>query len=130
MGGFSPRVVLLFAGSILSLSVGEVLLKVGMARLDTLADQRVAALARAAATNGPLWLGMVLMIVQFTGMLSLFKCGWDASVVVPVFGLNFALIALIGAVWLHEPVNLTRWLGILAIMIGVALVAQSSKGAG
>ena len=130
MGGFSPRVVLLFAGSILSLSVGEVLLKVGMARLDTLADQRVAALARAAATNGPLWLGMVLMIVQFTGMLSLFKCGWDASVVVTVFGLNFALIALIGAVWLHEPVNLTRWLGILAIMIGVALVAQSSKGAG
>lgn len=69
--------------------------------------------------------GVVLMTVQFIGMLTLFKWGWDASVVVPIFGLNYVLTALLSQWFLGEPVEGLRWLGIALVVGGVALIARS-----
>jgi drug/metabolite transporter (DMT)-like permease len=69
--------------------------------------------------------GVVLMTVQFIGTLTLFKWGWDASVVVPVMGLCYVGTAMLGKWLLGEPVNALRWLGIFLIILGVFFIARS-----
>ncbi len=112
--------------SVFSLSIGEVMLKVGMDRIERLQPQGLVASVKAFGACPPIWVGFVLMVVQFAGMMELFRY-WDVSVVVPVFGINFAITAVIGMVWLKEPVTVMRWLGVLAIMLGVVLIARSGK---
>ena len=65
------------------------------------------------------------MIVQFIGTLTLFKWGWDASVVVPVLGLSYVATAILGKWMLGEPVNAMRWFGIFLIVVGVVCIARS-----
>jgi multidrug transporter EmrE-like cation transporter len=111
--------------SIGSLSLANILLKVGMDRWGLL--EAAGGLSwRTVAVVWQLPLGVVLMTAQFLGMLTLFKWGWDASVVVPIFGFNYVLTAMLGRFWLGEPVAAVRWLGIALVIAGVALIARSA----
>jgi len=118
------KALFLFTGSIGSLAVANVLLKVGMDRLAVL-QAASGFVWREALTVWELPVGVLLMTLQFVGMLTLFKWGWDASVVVPVFGLNYALTALLSQWFLGESVHGLRWLGIVLVVSGVALIARS-----
>ena len=69
------------------------------------------------------------MVIQFVGTLTLFKWGWDASVVIPVMGLCYIGTAIMGKWMLDEPVNGLRWLGISLIILGVFFVARSATQA-
>lgn len=114
-----------FAASITSLSVGNILMKKGMDSYGALTDggmSSLQALIRAPA----LPIGVALMTVQFIGTLTLFKWGWDASVVVPIMGLCYVGTAILGKWMLDEPVNPMRWLGILLILLGVFFIARSA----
>ena len=118
------KAVLLFALSIGSLSLANVLLKVGMDRWGALETAGTFSLSNALK----LWqlpVGILLMTTQFVGMLTLFKWGWDASVVVPVFGVNYVLTAVLGRFMLGEPVQGLRWLGIALVIAGVTFIARS-----
>jgi uncharacterized membrane protein len=118
------RDILTLLGAVAGLSVGNVLLKIGMGRLD-------------AAPAGALWstitqtwqlpLGVVLMIVQFVGMLSLFKWGWPAGLVVPLLGLNYVLTALLEQAWLGTRLDRSAWIGIALVLVGVAFLARSTN---
>jgi len=120
--------LLLFAGSIGSLAAANVLLKVGMDRWAAL--QAGGGLTwRQAVGLWELPVGVILMTAQFLGMLTLFKWGWDASLVVPVFGLNYVLTALLSQWFLGEPVQPIRWIGIALVVGGVALIARSVPNA-
>jgi drug/metabolite transporter (DMT)-like permease len=116
--------VIVFAVSIASLSAGNILLKMGMDRFGELTASGVPAV-QALVKVPQLPIGIVLLVVQFLGTMTLFKWGWDASVVIPVFGLSYVGTAILGKWMLDEPVNALRWLGILLIMCGVFLVARS-----
>jgi drug/metabolite transporter (DMT)-like permease len=116
--------VMVFAISIASLSAGNILLKMGMDRFGAQTASGVPAL-QALVKSPQLPLGIVLMIVQFIGTLTLFKWGWDASVVIPVMGLCYVGMAILGKWWLGEPVNATRWFGIFLITLGVVFIARS-----
>jgi multidrug transporter EmrE-like cation transporter len=116
--------VMVFAVSIVSLSVGNILLKVGMDRFGTLTASGLPAV-QALVKSPQLPIGVVLMTVQFIGTLTLFKWGWDASVVVPVMGLCYVGTAIMGKWMLGEPVNALRWLGIFLIILGVFFIARS-----
>jgi len=116
--------IAVFAVSIISLSVGNILLKMGMDRFGTLTASGIPAL-QAVIRSPQLPAGIVLMIVQFVGTLTLFKWGWDASVVVPVMGLCYVGTAIMGKWMLGEPVNALRWLGIFLIILGVFCIARS-----
>ena len=89
------QAVAVFAVSIVSLSVGNILLKMGMDRLGTLTASGIPTL-QALVKSPQLPAGVVLMMVQFIGTLTLFKWGWDASVVVPVMGLCYVGTAIMG----------------------------------
>jgi drug/metabolite transporter (DMT)-like permease len=118
------QAVAVFAVSIVSLSIGNILLKMGMDRFGTLTASGIPALQ--ALTKSPqLPAGIVLMIIQFVGTLTLFKWGWDASVVIPVMGLCYVGTAIMGKWLLGEPVNAMRWFGIFLILLGVFFVARS-----
>lgn len=123
MKSFSNAVIV-FAISIISLSAGNVLLKIGMDRLDAMtAGGTSTAAALMKIPQVPL--GVLLLTAQFLGTLTLFKWGWEASVVVPVMGLCYVGTALLEQWMLHTPVNGTRWLGIGFIVLGVFFVARS-----
>jgi multidrug transporter EmrE-like cation transporter len=116
--------VVVFAISIASLSAGNILLKMGMDRFGALTGSGVP-IVSALARSPQLPLGIVLMIVQFVGTLTLFKWGWDASVVIPIMGLCYVGTAIMGKWLLGEPVNAMRWFGIFLILVGVFFVARS-----
>jgi multidrug transporter EmrE-like cation transporter len=116
--------VVVFAISIASLSAGNILLKMGMDRFGAQTASGVPAL-QALVKSPQLPLGIVLMIIQFVGTLTLFKWGWDASVVIPIMGLCYVGTAILGKWMLNEPVNATRWFGISLIILGVVFIARS-----
>lgn len=115
---------MVFALSIASLSVGNILLKMGMDRFGALTASGMPILP-ALARVPQLPAGIVLMIIQFVGTLTLFKWGWDASVVIPVMGLCYVGTAVMGKWLLNEPVNGLRWFGIFLILLGVCFVVRS-----
>jgi uncharacterized membrane protein len=47
----------------------------------------------------------------------------DLSYVLPVTAIGYALVALVGRVFLAEQIPLKRWAGIALIVAGVALVS-------
>ncbi len=118
------RDIVTLLAAVLGLSVGNVLLKIGMGRLE-------------AAPAGDLWptlaqtwqlpLGIVLMVGQFVGMLSLFKWGWPAGLVVPLLGLNYVLTAWLEQAWLGTRLDRTAWVGIAFVLVGVAFLARSTS---
>jgi multidrug transporter EmrE-like cation transporter len=116
--------VVVFAISIASLSIGNILLKMGMDRYGALTASGLSGL-QALVKSPQLPIGVALMTVQFIGTLTLFKWGWDASVVVPVMGLCYVGTAILGKWWLGEPVNAMRWLGIFLVTLGVFFIARS-----
>jgi len=116
--------VVVFAISIASLSAGSVFLKMGMDRFGALTTAGTPAI-QALVKSPQLPLGVVLMIIQFAGTLTLFKWGWDASVVIPIMGLCYVGTAILGKWMLGEPVNSMRWFGIFLIVLGVIFVARS-----
>src|SRR6266850_6694205 len=122
------QAVLVFAVSIASLSLGSILLKLGMDRFGSLTASGIPVLS-ALAKSPQLPVGVVLMMVQFIGTLVLFKWGWDASVVIPIMGLCYVGTAILGKWMLAEPVNSMRWFGIFLITLGVFFVARSATQA-
>jgi multidrug transporter EmrE-like cation transporter len=116
--------VIVFAVSIASLSAGNILLKMGMDRFGALTDSGVPVM-QALVKVPQLPIGIVLMTVQFIGTLTLFKWGWDASVVIPIMGLCYVGTAIMGKWVLGEPVNALRWFGIFLIILGVVFIAHS-----
>ena len=118
------QAVAVFAVSIVSLSVGNILLKMGMDRFGALTAAGVPGI-QAVLRAPQLPVGVALMTVQFIGTLTLFKWGWDASVVVPVMGLCYVGTAIMGKWLLGEPVNALRWLGIFLVILGVCFIARS-----
>ena len=68
-----------------------------------------------------MWLGVGLMAVAFFALLGALSI-YNVSFVVPVTALSYVAGALGGVVFLREHVSVQRWLGVLLVSIGVALV--------
>ncbi len=71
--------------------------------------------------QGWMWLGFTLMALSFFAMLALLS--WeDVSFVIPATAASYAVGTLGAKFLLRETVNRTRWLGVLLVSVGVALV--------
>lgn len=70
---------------------------------------------------GWMWLGLLFMTVAFFALLGMLSLE-SVSLVVPATALSYAVGALGGQVFLGERVTPTRWVGVLLVCLGVALV--------
>jgi drug/metabolite transporter (DMT)-like permease len=108
---------------------GELCVARAMKRVGEVVDFRPAALlqALAGALGIPwFWLGVTLLAVSFLALLAVLSVD-NVSFVIPVTALSYVLGALGGAFFLGEQVNSQRWLGVLLVCTGVALVFAGSR---
>ena len=72
-------------------------------------------------------LGVLLLIVWQMSRMALLSWA-DLSYVLPVTSMGYVVVALIGKVLLHEEITASRWVGIVLIVAGVALVGGGAPG--
>jgi uncharacterized membrane protein len=75
-------------------------------------------------TSGTIWLGVLCMLLfMICHMLVL---SWaDYSFVMPFSAVSYAVVPLLGYLWLGESVPPIRWVGIALIVLGVLLVSRT-----
>jgi uncharacterized membrane protein len=112
--------------AIIANTLGNFLLSVGMRQMDF---QPASPLEYLRIFANP-WIdaGVLLLIVWFASQLSLLSWS-DLSYVLPITGASYVLTAVLGKVFLHEFVSISRWLGILVISLGVVLVVGTAPKA-
>ena len=87
-----------------------------------LRPREVLAFLARAVCNGWFWLGIPLMAASFFALLILFS--WHPlSFVIPISALSYVVGALGAKYILKEEVNTARWVGVILVCAGVALVA-------
>src|SRR5438477_12815180 len=110
-------------------SAGVVLLKKGMGQIGDLETFNAANLARvvkSGATNGCILSGVLFEALFFACLLVLMATS-DISFLWPLTGLSF-VFATFAAIWfLGEQVSPLRWVGVILIMLGAALISYSEQ---
>jgi drug/metabolite transporter (DMT)-like permease len=103
---------------------GDLSITRAMKQGDQIDDLRPLNVVRAiigAFRRGWMWAGLALQAVAFFAFLALLS-SHDVSVVVPASALSYVVGALGAKLFLHEQVEGIRWVGVLLIAGGVALV--------
>jgi uncharacterized membrane protein len=121
------KTYILLALMVLFGSVGNTVLDKGMKALGAVSLSSLAAIRSgfcATISSPTVWLGISCMIVFFVcHMLAL--SGADYSFVMPFSALTYALVPLLGFLFLGEHVPALRWVGIVLIFFGVILVNRT-----
>ena len=81
---------------------------------------------RGVASSPFLWLGLLTVALTFI-IWSTVLSKIDLSVAVPVASFSYILIPIVSIIFLHEKVNLLRWIGIAFILTGVVFVSMTSQ---
>jgi drug/metabolite transporter (DMT)-like permease len=108
-------------------SVGNTLLGKGMKEAGDLDISHMSSIVSGAArvlTSAPIWAGIAMMLgFMVCHMLVL---SWaDYSFVMPFSAIAYALVPLLGYLFLHEQVSAARWIGIVLIVFGVVLINRT-----
>ncbi len=110
-------------------SAGVVLLKKGMTQIGEVRAVSVSEIARiikAGATSWQILLGVFFEALFFICLLVLMAKS-DISFLWPLTSLSFVFSTFAAMFFLHERVSVTRWTGVILIMIGAALISYSEK---
>ena len=102
--------------------LGDSCLSRGMTSLPAISLSHPATLIAAVFTP---WIafGIALLIAFFASYLT--ALSWaDLTFVLPATAFGNVIVALLSRFWLHEPISLERWAGIVLITLGVSFVAQ------
>jgi drug/metabolite transporter (DMT)-like permease len=102
--------------------LGDTCLSRGMTQLPAISAAHPLALIAAVFTP---WIGtgIALLIAFFASYLT--ALSWaDLTFVLPATAFGNVIVALLARFWLHEPISLERWAGIVLITLGVSFVAQ------
>jgi drug/metabolite transporter (DMT)-like permease len=105
----------------------NILFKVGMDKVGALHNMSLSALAGYVLhvlENPVLWAGIVARS-SFTIVYMLLLSWADYTYVAPVTSLGYALSAMLGVILLSEAVSPIRWVGVVIICIGVAVVGST-----
>jgi multidrug transporter EmrE-like cation transporter len=118
--------VLLFLLVLLG-SVGNTILSKGMKDAGDVDLSHVSSLIAGAVrvlTSGTIWAGIAMMLgFMVCHMLVL---SWaDYSFVMPFSAIAYALVPLLGYLFLNEQVSAARWMGIVLIVLGVVLINRT-----
>ena len=114
----------LLASMVFFSSLGNVLLSRGMKQTGEILDFSPSALAATFVktfTNGSIWLGILSLLIFFVSYLLLLSWA-DFSYVQPASAIGYAFVAVLGYFVLGEFISPMRWMGVMVICVGVALV--------
>ncbi len=112
--------------------LGNTFLREGMNRTGAPAHWTYQALASffwRAFQSGPVWLGIGLLLLFFVCYMLVLSWA-DYSYVLPATAVSYVVVALLGSVILGEHVPAGRWIGIVLICAGAALVGRTSPATG
>jgi len=118
--------LILFIGLVFE-SAGIVLLKKGMTQVGSLKSvtpSEVGHLVKTGLTNPQILLGIFFEAVFFACLLTLMSKS-DISFLWPLTALSFVFATLAAMLFLHEQVSSIRWVGVILIMLGAALISYS-----
>jgi uncharacterized membrane protein len=108
-------------------SVGNTILSKGMKDIGALDLSHLAAIVSGATrvlSSGTIWLGIALMLLFM--VCHMLVLSWaDYSFVMPFSAIAYALVPLLGYLFLGERVSTARWLGIVLIFIGVLMINRT-----
>ena len=102
--------------------LGDTCLSRGMTELPSISLAHPGSLVAAVFTP---WIaaGIALLIGFFASYLT--ALSWaDLTFVLPATAFGNVIVALLSKYWLHEPISLQRWAGIVLITVGVGFVAR------
>jgi drug/metabolite transporter (DMT)-like permease len=112
-----PGALILVLGTVLALSIGQVLFKLAAEDLQFNEPRTFLSLRLASAL-----VVYMLATIMWLGVLSKLPL----SIAFPFYGLTFLLIPVLSAIWLDEPLRIDALIGGALIMLGVAVSARSS----
>src|SRR5215469_4218637 len=118
----TPRQYLILGLVALCAPLGDTCLSRGMTGLPAISLAHPGELIGAVFTP---WIaaGIGLLIGFFASYLT--ALSWaDLTFVLPATAFGNVIVALLARFWLHEPISLERWAGIVLITVGVGFVAQ------
>lgn len=106
---------------------GDVLLGKGMKEVGALAGWSPVQLAQflvLAIMNPTVWLGILSLLLFFLSYMIVLSWA-DFSYVLPASAAGYAVVPLLGHLFLAEFVSPLRWMGVAFICLGVALVGNT-----
>jgi drug/metabolite transporter (DMT)-like permease len=74
-----------------------------------------------------LWLGLALFGISAVFWLVVLS-RVDLSVAYPFVGLSYIVVVLFARLFLHEQVTALRWLGVVVVAVGIAIIGFSFRG--
>ena len=119
-------IVILLLGLLFE-AVGVVFLSQGLheiGEVKTVSPTEISRIIVRGVTNWNILLGTLLEAIFF-GVLLYLLSQKDVSLIWPLTSLGFVLTALAARMVRHEEVSALRWVGVIIIVIGAALVAWS-----
>ena len=131
-----PHTVSLVSLALLLVSVafavlGQVTLKSAMTRVGRIGVEEVSepAVTIARAAREPrLWLGLALFGISALFWLVVLS-RVPLSLAYPFVGLSYILVVASARLFLHEHVPVLRWVGVLVVAVGIAIVGLSFRRA-
>src|ERR1017187_6411237 len=118
----SPQRYLILLAVMLTASVGDTLLSHGMRQVGPVSLAHIGLLL-AALRNPWVITGILCLLGFFASYLT--ALSWaDLTFVLPSTAFGYVVVSLLPKFWLHEPVSLSRWSGIVLIVCGVGFVAN------
>jgi drug/metabolite transporter (DMT)-like permease len=123
------RLVLILIFALVLEAIGVVFLSAGLKEIGAMQRvnaSEIARVVRVGLTNSKILLGVALETAFFVCLMILLS-RHDVSLIWPLTALGFVLTALSARFILHEQVSVTRWAGVILIVIGAGLVSWSEK---
>jgi uncharacterized membrane protein len=118
--------LILFVGLVFE-STGVVLLKKGMTEIGdvkTISAGEIVRVVKAGVTNTQILLGVFFEALFFVCLLILMARS-NISFLWPLTGLSFVFATVAAMLFLREQVSAVRWIGVILIMLGAALISYS-----
>jgi drug/metabolite transporter (DMT)-like permease len=116
---------LMIALVVLGGSVGDVFITKGMKQvgeISTLDGRELLRIARRTLANRWFLVGLFFMAVSFFSFVAVLSWA-DLSLVLPATSISFVITTVGAKLFLQERINLSRWVGIVLVCIGVALIS-------
>jgi multidrug transporter EmrE-like cation transporter len=115
--------------SLVFATAGQVTLKSAMESIGRIGSDQISqagdTISRA-VKEPKLWLGLALFGVSALFWLVVLS-RVDLSLAYPFVGISYVIVVALGKFMFHENVPPLRWLGVLVIALGIALIGFSSK---